>query len=114
MDQSLINPNQMRDQGIDVWENSYDREGDFGIVAEDIFIPFDSEGQLFHTCIPTQADLEELPHIVLTSIDGLTMSEQTLTERAINNVRVDAKEVKTKTRHSQHSVERISGIIVLD
>jgi len=39
MDHSLINPNQMRHHGIDVCDNW---EGDFGIVPEDIFIPFDS------------------------------------------------------------------------
>ena len=33
-------------------------------------------------------------------INNLIISEQTLTERAINSVRVDAKEVKSKMRHN--------------
>ena len=65
MDHSLINPNQMRAIGINVWDNPYDKERDFGIVVDGVMIPFDSEGStiFFDTFTPNQEELEAHPHL---------------------------------------------------
>ena len=44
MDHSLINPKQIQAFGIDVFDNPFDMERDFGIDHPDCFIPFDVEG----------------------------------------------------------------------
>ena len=44
MDHSLINPNQIWAFGIDVFDNPFDMERDFGIDHPDCFFPFDVEG----------------------------------------------------------------------
>ena len=69
MDHSMVNPNQIRAYGIDVSDNPYDRERDFGIQHDDCFVPFSTEGSTvyFDTFVPTYHQLETLRHIELTS-----------------------------------------------
>ena len=69
MDHSLINPNQMRSYGIDVSDNPYDRDKDFGITHDECFIPFAAEGSTvyFDSYVPSDVQLETLRHIELTS-----------------------------------------------
>eukprot|EP00956_Cyclotella_meneghiniana_P012523 scaffold17820_cov42-Cyclotella_meneghiniana.AAC.5 len=69
MDHSLVNPNQIRAYGIDVSNNPYDRERDFGIQHDDCFVPFSTEGSTvyFDTFVPTDHQIETLRHIELTS-----------------------------------------------
>ena len=69
MDHSLVNPNQIRAYGIDVSDNPYDRERDFGIQHDDCFVPFSTEGSTvyFDTFVPTDHQLETMRHIELTS-----------------------------------------------
>ena len=71
MDHSLVNPNQIRAYGIDVSDNPFDRERDFGIQYDECFIPFATEGSTvyFDTFVPTDYQLEALRHIELTSDD---------------------------------------------
>mmetsp|Transcript_38822 Transcript_38822/g.82849 ORF Transcript_38822/g.82849 Transcript_38822/m.82849 type:complete len:728 (-) Transcript_38822:475-2658(-) len=116
MDHSLINPNQMRDFGIDVWDNSYDKERDFGIVADDILIPFETEGStiFFETFLPTQDDLEKLPQIVLTSEeewDPLTVNMQRKPSKWIDDNELMIKEMN---RNSRNNVPRDDEIFETD
>ena len=69
MDHSLVNPNQIRAFGIDVSDNPYDKERDFGITHDDCFIPFSTEGStvFFDTFVPSDHQLDTLRHIELTS-----------------------------------------------
>ena len=59
LDHSLINPNQIRAFGIDVWDNPYDTERQFGIVTDEVFIPFETDGTTiyFDSFTPTMQDL---------------------------------------------------------
>ena len=72
LENSLCNPNQLRDYGIEVQDNPYAREP--------MFIRKDDEDEKFVGCLkssgtnifmdtwtPTDSDLSEYPHIVLTS-----------------------------------------------
>lgn len=71
---SLMNPNQLRDFGVHINDNPYDddimtirREGDDD--EKDFVACLRSEGTNIYidTWTPTEGDLEECPHIVLTS-----------------------------------------------
>ena len=48
MDNSLINPNQIRPLGIPVSDDPYDGDRAFGIVHTDLYIPFKTEGTKVH------------------------------------------------------------------
>ena len=69
MGHSLLNPNQMRANGIDVWDNPYDKERDFGIETDLVLIPFESSGTVvgFKSRVPIDDELLSLPHIVMTN-----------------------------------------------
>lgn len=71
MNHSLINPNQIRSNRIDVSDNPYDRDKDFGITHDECFIPFVAEGSTvyFDSFVPSDVQLETLRHIELTSSD---------------------------------------------
>lgn len=71
MDHSLVNPNQIRAYGIDVSDNPFDRNRDFGIQHEECFIPFTTEGSTvyFDTFVTTDYQIETLRNIELTSDD---------------------------------------------
>jgi hypothetical protein len=66
MKYSLLNPNQLRMNGVEVWDNPL--QNPFGILAEGLFIPFDSSGTIlcFTTFAPTAEEIETYPHIILT------------------------------------------------
>ena len=68
---SIINPNQRRNFGIPVSDNPYDSGQDFGIDREDQFIPFNTEGStvFFNYFVPTDAEINTFPHMVLTDIE---------------------------------------------
>ena len=68
MQHTLVNPNQIRAHGIDVFDNPYGDEA-MGISHNDCFVPFRSQGTIiyFETRTPSQRELEELPHIELSS-----------------------------------------------
>ena len=44
MDHSLINPNQIRNFGIPVFNNPYDEGRDLGINHQSLFVPFRTQG----------------------------------------------------------------------
>ena len=71
LDHSLINPNQIRHNGFQVYDNPYESDQDrqMGIVINDTKrVPFTSEGTtiFFKSRYPTDDEMETLPHVVLT------------------------------------------------
>ena len=46
MEKSLINPNQIREYGLDVYDDPF--RDKFGISGEDFFIPFDTAGTVVY------------------------------------------------------------------
>ena len=68
MKHSLVNPNQVRANGIDVMDNPYSKDP-MGIYHEDVVIPFHTQGTIiyFDTRVPSQPELEQLPYIHLSS-----------------------------------------------
>ena len=67
MDQSLINPNQIRSFSIPVSKNLFYRTREFGIDHKEIFITFKTEGTtvLFENYVPSDHELENCAHIFL-------------------------------------------------
>jgi hypothetical protein len=69
MDRSLINPNQIRMNGIRVDDNP--TEEVFGISAKGLFIPFESKGMTVYwdSRAPTFDEIDDLdiPHLVITA-----------------------------------------------
>jgi len=68
-DDSLINPNQVRDFGIELHDNAYDEGRPFGIQTEGITIPFLSQGAtiFIETRVPTDEEMKNCTGIQLTS-----------------------------------------------
>ena len=78
---SLINPNQVRHNHIDLWDNPYDKQHELGIETPNgPHIPFTLEGTKikFQTRSPTQKALETCPRIVMTSQDNTKSSANLL------------------------------------
>jgi hypothetical protein len=66
LDHSLINPNQIRSYGVDVWDNPFDRERGLLVdVNEELKIPMYSSGTKvqFNTRTPTEEELKDCPRI---------------------------------------------------
>jgi hypothetical protein len=71
MDHSLINPNQIREYGIPVYDNPFS-QSQFGINCNDDFIPFNTMGTIvyFESCVPANGlEMHNLPIIMLTGED---------------------------------------------
>jgi hypothetical protein len=70
LDHSLVNPNQLRQYGVSVQDNPYENTPMHIIGQQDeVYIPLQSCGTTIYmdTRTPTQAELHECPHVVLTS-----------------------------------------------
>ncbi len=72
LDHSLINPNQIRANGFQVYDNPYemDPSRQMGVAINDTDrIPFQFAGTtiFFNTRYPTDLEMDTLPHVVLTS-----------------------------------------------
>ena len=71
MDHSLINPNQIRDYGIPLWDNAYDktRNGELSIDLETVKVRMGTQGTkiLFESRASTREELQECNKIQLTS-----------------------------------------------
>jgi hypothetical protein len=67
MDHSLINPNQIREYGLPVYDNPFSKQ-QFGIDGNEAFIPFNTMGTIvyFETRVPTDWETHNLPIIMLT------------------------------------------------
>jgi hypothetical protein len=70
MDHSLINPNQIREYGIPVYNNPFS-QSQFGIDCNDDFISFNTTGTIvyFESRVPTDWETRNLPIIMLTGED---------------------------------------------
>jgi hypothetical protein len=70
MDHSLINPNQIHEYGIPMYDNPFS-QSQFGINCNDDFIPFKTMGTIvyFKTRVPTNWETHNLPIIMLTCED---------------------------------------------
>ena len=71
LDHSLINPNQIRHNGFQLFDNPYETDPirQMGIVInENDRIPFQSQGTTiyFNSRFPTDLEMETYPHVVLT------------------------------------------------
>jgi hypothetical protein len=69
MTTSLINPHQLRDNGIAVCDDPWDPYRPLGIEADHGFIPFSSHGTtlFFESRSPSPWELENLPTVLLTA-----------------------------------------------
>ena len=68
---SLINPNQLRHNGIDFWDNPYDRNNGLSIsIDRGPTLPMKYEGTklIFETHVPSNDELNNCTHIEMTSI----------------------------------------------
>ena len=67
MDHSLINPNQIREYGLPVYDDPFSKS-QFGIDGNETFIPFNTTGTIvyFETRRPTDWETRNLPIIMLT------------------------------------------------
>jgi hypothetical protein len=66
---SLLNhQNQIRYNGISVWDNPFDHSNPLSIEHPDVIIPLLTSGTniFLNTCTPTQHELDSCPHIHLT------------------------------------------------
>ncbi len=70
MDHSLINPNQIREYSILVYDNPFS-QSQFSIDCNDDFIPFNTMGTIvyFESRVPTDWETCNLPIIMLTGED---------------------------------------------
>jgi hypothetical protein len=66
---SLLNPNQLRYNGVSVCDNPFDTHNTLSIEHEDVLIPLAISGTniFLDTHTPTQNELDTCPHIHLTS-----------------------------------------------
>lgn len=65
LDHALINPNQIRFNQIDYWDNPFDRERSLSIQVHGLLdIPLHIQGTKvqFITCSPTRSEIENIPH----------------------------------------------------
>ena len=67
LDNSLLNPNQIREYGISVSDNPFSKP--YGIDGDDFFIPFQTTGMIVHfeSRVPTEWEKTHLPVILLTA-----------------------------------------------
>eukprot|EP00986_Skeletonema_menzelii_P007458 scaffold2934_cov146-Skeletonema_menzelii.AAC.1 len=130
MDHSLINPNQIRDFGIDLHDNPYDMGRKFGIAHEDAFIPFHTSGAtvFFDTFKPTQEQYDDPANvkIILTASSSIRTWDPHAVDmsrhqapRSVQNVRVSAMAIEVAPDQSGEFTDSfdatlggISGIYV--
>jgi hypothetical protein len=69
MERSLLNQNQIRHYGGRVQDDYTRNDEEFGIHIEGIFIPFEMTGTTisFESRFPSNQEIDDLPHIVMTS-----------------------------------------------
>jgi hypothetical protein len=70
MEHSLINPNQIHEYGIPVYDSPFS-QSQFGIDCSDDFIPFNTTGTIvyFESSVTTDWEMHNLPIIILTGED---------------------------------------------
>ena len=68
LENSLINPNQIREYGLRVYDNPFELNR-FGIDCQETFVPFQTTGTIVHfeSRVPTEWEEKHLPVLLLTS-----------------------------------------------
>jgi hypothetical protein len=66
---SLLNPNQLRFNSVSVWDNPFDAAKPLAIEHDDLSLPLEISGTniFLNTRTPTQHELDNCPHLHLTS-----------------------------------------------
>ena len=69
IENSLINPNQLRASGVPVSDDPFDETREFGIHHEELCILFKTRGSkvYFVTHVPTDVELQICKHIIMTN-----------------------------------------------
>ena len=83
LDHSLINPNQIRHNKINYWDNPYDNEKPLAIEVQDtLTIPLQTKGTkvFFTTRTPTENKLSSCMHVALTSSSEWNPQEVSLSK----------------------------------
>ena len=118
LNHSLINPNQLRANYLNVQDNPF--EPDIGISGntnddDDVFIPFDTTGTIvsFKSRVPTESEKENLPVIVLTSDqwdpDNITLSKvsRTVEENEMRTIGSLTSGLSKKDREDISTADRL-------
>ena len=121
MSHSLINPNQLRHFGTIVQDNPYSHDNityiDANIHDNDkrLYIPLTSQGIniLFETRVPTQQELDDCPHVNLTSDTEWNPTEIRL-PNASNNTQhlygLQCSALITSCYHTNTFIQKISSL----
>ena len=121
MDHSLVNPNQLRAFGIDVYDNPYDVKP-MGIqITDNKLLPFRSDGATiyFTTWSPTDEEMDTYEHVVITSDipwdpHSLVMpGGDNKNDTVMDNYARIVQEMLTNERH-HHRYESDSMAITID
>ena len=88
LEHSLLNPNQLRHFGVDVWDNAYDPNHDLCIECHDdnINIHLSTRGTkvYFTTRSPTNEELNRCHHVEITSRQEWNPEEIQLSIKSVN------------------------------
>ena len=107
LDHSLINPNQVRHNGVGFWDNPYDYEHNLEIEVyeKDVTIPMHYDGTklAFESVTPTEEELNVLPHIVLTSSTQWNPGEVVLGKVQSGPIRMNVKKVQIHVDESGYN-----------
>ena len=101
LDHTLLNPNQIRHNGVDFWDNPYDKERALSIQVDrgpTISLEFDGIKLQFESKVPTNEELNNCEHIEITSSVLWEPSEVTLgqaTSKRVTNEKRTVKKVGT-------------------
>jgi hypothetical protein len=113
MENSLINPNQLRTYGLMVNDDPFDSTRGFGVNTDDVFIPFDTKGTViyFESHVPTEWEKTHLPIILITgdtwspSDEVLYLGKQSREDIEIQNIQSLTSSRKSRQIHSITSDE---------
>ena len=105
-EKSLINPNQIRINGISVWDNAFDSDRPFGIeLDENTFLPFEKNGisVCFDSHVPSDEELNTCRHFELTS--DQPWDPETVNVNHISPEEEEIKAVQHETRKRPRLLE---------
>ena len=103
LDHSLLNPNQIRHNCIDFWDNPYDPAHELSIVIDgEIIIPLQFQGTklIFNSRTPTMQELDTCRQVEMTSVipwepHEVHLGQVTRQTNKRNNLFVQINEAKT-------------------
>jgi len=113
LENSLINPNQLRAYGVMVNDDPFDSTRGFGVDTDNVFIPFDTTGTViyFESRVPTEWEKTHLPIILITgdtwspSDEALYLGEQSREDIEMRNIRSFTSGMTRRQIHSIMSDE---------